>query len=87
MFTQNNARPISKASIGKYWANACKKAHIINAHFHDIRAKALTDKEERDGITAAQRMGGIPPRNKQACIYGNLNMQSSPQLVRRMDFS
>ena len=58
VFSQNNGQQLQKSSISKYWVDACKRANIKNAHFHDIRAKALTDKEEKEGLTAAQRMDG-----------------------------
>jgi len=35
-----------------------KRSGITGAHFHDLRAKALTDMDETRGIGQAQRMGG-----------------------------
>jgi hypothetical protein len=34
-----------------------KRAGIRDVHFHDLRAKALTDKESREGMQAARTMG------------------------------
>ena len=34
-----------------------QRAGIPNTQFRDLRAKALTDVDERSGIIAAQRMG------------------------------
>lgn len=39
------------------WRRAVKRAGISDCHFHDLRAKALTDKEQRDGMQAARHMG------------------------------
>lgn len=40
------------------WRRACERAGIKDAHFHDIRAKALTDVRRRLGEDAAQALGG-----------------------------
>ena len=39
------------------WRRACERAGIKDLHFHDLRAKALTDTEESDGMQAARRKG------------------------------
>jgi integrase len=39
------------------WRRAVARSGVLNAHFHDLRAKALTDKEQREGMPAARRMG------------------------------
>lgn len=39
------------------WRRAVKRAKIADCHFHDLRAKALTDKDGREGIGAAKTMG------------------------------
>lgn len=39
------------------WRRACERAGIEDLHFHDLRAKALTDTEESDGMQAARRKG------------------------------
>ena len=42
-----------------YWGatSAWKHAGVLNVHFHDLRAKALTNKESREGMQAARTMG------------------------------
>ena len=40
------------------WTRARKRAKVKNAHFHDLRAKALTDKDGVQGIGQARTMGG-----------------------------
>lgn len=39
------------------WFRAVKRSGVAPCHFHDIRAKALTDKEGREGMQAARKMG------------------------------
>lgn len=68
VFAQQDGQPLRKSSIARYWFNACKKAGVDNAHFHDVRAKAITDKEEREGLEAAQHMGGHTTQ-QQTSVY------------------
>lgn len=39
------------------WKRAIKRSKVRDCHFHDIRAKALTDKEWKEGMRAASTMG------------------------------
>lgn len=39
------------------WKRACVRAGVLGLHFHDLRAKALTDTEEMAGLQAARRKG------------------------------
>lgn len=43
----------TKAGLYTAWERACTRAKVENAHFHDLRAKALTDAEEA-GYTMEQ---------------------------------
>lgn len=40
------------------WTRARERAKIRNAHFHDLRAKALTDVDDAQDIKSARKMGG-----------------------------
>ena len=44
------------------WRRACERAGIKDLHFHDLRAKALTDTEESDGMQAANSSSDEAPR-------------------------
>lgn len=43
--------------VSSAWQRARRRAGVKGCTFHDIRAKALTDKEEREGMQAARTMG------------------------------
>lgn len=58
VFTTLKGRPYTYDGASTAWTRARDRAGIKNAHFHDIRAKALTDLETRGGIRHAQKMGG-----------------------------
>lgn len=57
LLSQTTGKPYANNTICWNWIAACKKAGVGDAHFHDIRAKALTDKYLREGIEQANAMG------------------------------
>ena len=57
MFTKQDGLPMTYGAVREAWDDALKRAKVPPTMFRDIRAKALTDKEERDGIVQAQAMG------------------------------
>lgn len=58
VFTTLKGQPYTYDGASTAWTRARDRAGVKNAHFHDIRAKALTDLETRGGIRHAQKMGG-----------------------------
>lgn len=54
--------------IKSAWARACERAGIVDAHIHDIRAKALTDIERSRGMRAA-RVAGQHATESQTAAY------------------
>jgi integrase len=48
------------------WKRGLKRAGMVNTQFRDLRAKALTDLDESDGIQAAQRLGGHSTQSQTA---------------------
>lgn len=58
VFTRLNGKRYTYDGASTAWTRARKRAGITDAHFHDLRAKAITDLEEHSGIRTAQRMGG-----------------------------
>lgn len=58
VFTTQEGRPFTYAGASTAWKRAVVRSGIKGVHFHDLRAKALTDVDEKRGIGQAQRMGG-----------------------------
>lgn len=57
LFTKQDGQPMTYGAVKDAWQDAVRRSKILPAMFRDIRAKALTDKEERDGMQAARAMG------------------------------
>lgn len=58
VFTTQEGQPYTYYGASTAWMRAVKRAGVPNIHFHDLRAKALTDKDRIEGIGHAQTMGG-----------------------------
>jgi integrase len=59
------------------WRRACERAGIVNLHFHDLRAKALTDTEEAEGMQAARRKGSHTTERQTSDYVRNKKAQRS----------
>lgn len=57
LITGQDGKPLGYWGASSAWRRATKRAGAKNAHLHDVRAKALTDKEAREGMSAARTMG------------------------------
>lgn len=57
VFCKQDGRRYTYSGISSAWRRGLARAKIQNTQFRDLRAKALTDVDETQGITAAQRMG------------------------------
>jgi integrase len=57
VITTQEAQAYSYYGASTAWRRAVKRAGVKNCHFNDLRAKALTDKEEAQGMQQARRMG------------------------------
>jgi integrase len=55
--TTQDAQPYTYWGVSIAWRRAVKRSGVTDCHFHDLRAKALTDKEDKQGMQAARRMG------------------------------
>jgi integrase len=50
-------QPYTYYGASSAWMRAVKRSGMENCHFHDLRAKAITDKEGAEGMQQARRMG------------------------------
>jgi integrase len=57
VLTNQEAQPLIYSTFATAWWRACDRAGIKGLHFHDLRAKALTDTDESHGSKAAQTKG------------------------------
>lgn len=57
VISNQEAQRYAYRSASQAWMKAVARSGVSNAHFNDLRAKALTDKEEGHGMQAARRMG------------------------------
>ncbi len=57
VFTTQGGLQTTYSGIASAWQRAKARAGVADAHIHDIRAKALTDKERSEGMQAARTMG------------------------------
>jgi len=57
VITSQEAQRYDYEAFKSAWARALARSGVKNLHFHDLRAKAITDKEEAHGMQQARRMG------------------------------
>lgn len=57
VFTSQDGKAYTYWGASSAWRRAVVRAGVAGVHFHDLRAKALTDKESREGMQAARTMG------------------------------
>lgn len=57
VFTKQNGRAYTYWGASSLWRRARERAGIEDCRFNDMRAKALTDTEEAQGMQAARRKG------------------------------
>jgi integrase len=57
VFTRQDGQPLTYWGASSAWQRARARAGVRGCTFHDFKAKALTDKEARDGMQAASAMG------------------------------
>lgn len=57
VFVRQNGQPLGYFGVASAWRRALARSGVAPCTFHDIRAKALSDKEAREGMPAARTMG------------------------------
>lgn len=58
LFTSRHGQPISITAFNSAWRRIRDRAGLPDIHFHDIRAKAITDAKNSHGLDYAQALGG-----------------------------
>lgn len=58
MFTTQTAQQFTYSGASTAWKRAVARAGVKGVHFHDLKAKALTDVDDLRGMNDAQKMGG-----------------------------
>lgn len=58
VITNQSAQPLLYDTFATAWWRACDRAGIKGLHFHDLKAKALSDTSKKHGKKAAQTKGG-----------------------------
>jgi len=60
LFAGGTGQPLSVAGLDKAWTKIKRRAGLADAdiHFHDLRAKSLTDAKEKGGIDYAKLLAG-----------------------------
>ena len=66
VITNQSAQQYPYEAFKSVWRRAIDRSGVKNLHFHDLRAKAITDKEESHGMQAARRMGAHSTENQTA---------------------
>lgn len=57
VFVKHSGEPYTYSGVSSAWERSRDRAGVAGCTFHDIKAKALTDKEDREGMRAASAMG------------------------------
>lgn len=80
---QPNGAPWAKHQAQWRWNEACKRASVGDAHLHDVRARAGTDKDAQEGPRAAQGfLGHRSPRTTELYLRDKRTTTVRP-LVRK----
>jgi integrase len=75
VFTTQTGQPYRYSGAHSAWARACERAGIEDCHFHDLRARALTDDEEVNGMQSARRKAGHSTEQQTAGYIKNKQPQ------------
>ena len=64
LFTSTHGQQITDTASNSAWRRIRKKDNIVDVAFHDIRAKSITDANEKGGLDYAQALGGHENRDQ-----------------------
>ncbi len=63
LFCTRTGQPYSVSGFDSIWRRLVQRSGLKDVHFHDIRAKALTDAKRDGGLDYAQALAGHESRN------------------------
>ena len=75
-------QPLNRHTVGSWWRAACKTAGVVDAHWHDIRAKAGTDRDAEGGDAQAF-LGHADPRTTRGYLRGKKITAVQPLKLKR----
>lgn len=78
VIANQEGRPYKYHGVRIAWDRALERAGIENAHIHDLRAKALTDKDRAEGMGAARTMGGHSTEHQTADYVRHKTAKRTP---------
>lgn len=77
VITSQEAQRYTYEAFKSAWARAVERSGVNGLHFNDLRAKALTDTEERHGMQAARRKGAHSTEQQTADYVRHRKAQES----------
>ena len=77
LFTTQTGSVYTYWGASSAWKRAVKRAGVAGIHFHDLRAKALTDVDELRGMGAARTMGAHSTETQTADYVRNKKARKS----------
>ncbi len=75
-------QPLRRHTVGGWWRRACRAAGVADARWHDIRAKAGTDRDA-DGGNAQALLGHADPRTTRTYLRGRKITTVEPLKLKR----
>lgn len=78
VFCTQEGQPYTYSGAITAWKRAVKRSKVGDVHFHDLRAKALTDKDRLEGMHAARTMGGHSTEQQTSDYVRHKTAQKTP---------
>jgi integrase len=63
LFASRDGQPYTVSGFNSIWRRLVKRSGVQDVHFHDIRAKSITDAKRLGGLDYAQALAGHESRN------------------------
>jgi integrase len=63
LFTTRHGQPYTESGFDSIWRRLVKRSGVKDVHFHDIRAKSITDAKRLGGLDYAQALAGHESRD------------------------